>query len=327
MFFICLFIVCCFHLYLYCSFKKDEKQNNNTKDCQKYKNIPSDKYIDYAVNSICDDRITSKTLDLIQIPFIVFSPFPDKERRLKRAINKVKDFWELKENPKYYLNQAYYYYTIYYGSDHLCWYKNNHLPVSLVPDELLGLDFDDYLEKQFNIVFNKKEEFKNNISKILVSTDNNSSNQKKSQIKNKQVKVLKEDKINKVKKKRYRRKRKKHFLKSFINCFVTSIKKVSSLFYLKIKHIYNSSKDYKNMLCIKAFSFKEKILSKKQISQQKQKHDIYNKDYIKHFFNSLYVCFCGLLVQIYNNINNLFENFIDLFVAEKIFLKYQVCLN
>ena len=54
---ICFVIVCCFYLWGYCSFIQENK-NSKTQDPNKYKNIPPDKYIDTAVNSICNDYMS-----------------------------------------------------------------------------------------------------------------------------------------------------------------------------------------------------------------------------------------------------------------------------
>ena len=328
---ICFVIVCCFYLWGYCSFAQENK-NNKTQDPNKYKNIPPDKYIDAAVDSICNDYMSLQIWELIQIPFIVFSPFSDKENRLKIAINKVKNDWRLKENSKFYLNQAYYYYTIYGGADCLCWYKDEPLLSSLVPNEFLGLDFDEYLGKQFNIVFDKKEETRINIIEDTISNNNNNNNnslnskKSKTKLKKKKFKIFKENIFDKTKKKRYKHKRKRHILKLFINSFMENVQDEISVLSLKIINFYSFLKIQRELLYVKIILFIEQILNNKKSKLKMHKSIIFNKDYIKHFIDCLYIYFCGIFTFIYNFLNCFFNRII-LFIEEELFLKYQVCLN
>jgi hypothetical protein len=302
---------------LHGDFSKNRNNVNKNIDKNYYRNLPKEEAI--RQSAYIDDDIIQLYGTQIDIARFASTPIDNSGKNrthILSLLNRIKSFssWWQQENMLELLNYGYYIYTMITGDDYLCWYCDNSACCVITPDKrFLGMAFDEYLEKRFNISLSNKEEIKNQNPETISQNINDISNQK-------ELQIFKEEKINKEKKKRYRRKRKKHFLKFFFNLFITFVQNILLFFSLKIKNIFNSLKHCENVLYNNIILLKEKNFNKKQIKKKRYNNIVFNKNYIKYLLKYLYVYFFKIIEQLYNTID-------ICFIEEKIFLKYQVCLN
>ena len=127
----------------------DNEQYKSTKQC---KSFTKEEFEEHSTETF-SETIDEKRHDMMEVVHATKLPSIVKAKhKLALALKKLEQYWDFKEDPETFLDQAYYYYCCYFVDDFLCWYHDIDYSIPVRPTEKYSnLHFATFLKRRYEI--------------------------------------------------------------------------------------------------------------------------------------------------------------------------------
>ena len=132
-----------------CYCNDGNKQYKSIKQC---KSFTKEEFEKYSMETF-SEPIDEKRHDMIEVVQATILPSKVKAKhKLSLALKKLEQYWDFKEDPETFLDQAYYYYCCYFADDFLFWYHDIDYSIPVhTTEKYSNFHFATFIKRKYEI--------------------------------------------------------------------------------------------------------------------------------------------------------------------------------